>query len=526
MHITIQYDTHLKQFQVSGTLFVGELYSHILQELGVAPRQVICMMFNNHVLGRDPLSFDRSLSSCGFYNGAMIFVIFNHYPELTSRYSETTSGVFQQWENRERYQFESRRTLYDPVVDNSRLPYRMGAPQPSEVGDERYDIEDGDFMTFGPSPFHQPYMRQTPINRRQASQMRRTVYEGPPDHLRQVRNRTRGRGRGQGNRPAPFRGFQMTFNDNGPGGVTIETQFDGMGGPGGLDAGFANMLNGVMGQLMNGGNLADLLNLENVPVTLTEEQFNQLPVRTYQEVSDEYRQEHPDEQPQDRCPIARDQEFTPESQVVYLPGCHHFFSMEGIRPWLLEQNVHCPVCNSDVREQLAAASGETDNANDEEEEIEVTDVDDEPQPQRHPQPPHAPPGHAAINPDQLMSMFGQMFGGVPQHNAAPGAIPLHLAQLFGSGLGSNQPTNEDNEQEDNLLEAILNQAFNEMVSAAPQTQTSSSPQPIPPTPAVSHESYDGETDEFEPEEHPANDQDSTVIIEDAEEDSEEMEHVD
>ncbi len=190
MHITIQYDTHLKQFQVSGTLFVGELYSHILQELGVAPRQVICMMFNNHVLGRDPLSFDRSLSSCGFYNGAMIFVIFNHYPELTSRYSETTSGVFQQWENRERYQFESRRTLYDPVVDNSRLPYRMGAPQPSEVGDERYDIEDGDFMTFGPSPFHQPYMRQTPINRRQASQMRRTVYEGPPDHLRQVRNRT------------------------------------------------------------------------------------------------------------------------------------------------------------------------------------------------------------------------------------------------------------------------------------------------------------------------------------------------
>ena len=92
------------------------------------------------------------------------------------------------------------------------------------------------------------------------------------------------------------------------------------------------------------------LNLEDVVVTITEEQFSLFVFGKYVEIINEYKIKYPHEIPYTRCPITHS-DFNNESNVVIL-GCSHYFSYEGIHPWLTTHSVKCPCCNVDVRDYL------------------------------------------------------------------------------------------------------------------------------------------------------------------------------
>src|SRR5437870_5476994 len=108
MIIYVQHGNNLNQLQVSGTMFIGELYKYILDRLGISSRRVVCMLYEYKILGQDPLNFEKTIVHAGFYNNCIIYVIFNHFPDLTERYSQTTHSRFQQWANRDQYQLDDR----------------------------------------------------------------------------------------------------------------------------------------------------------------------------------------------------------------------------------------------------------------------------------------------------------------------------------------------------------------------------------------------------------------------------------
>src|SRR5207253_5998231 len=112
--------TNLIQLEISGTMFIGELYKLILNRLEVSSRQVIGMYYNNLSLGQDPLNFEKSLVHAGFYNNCMIFVILNHYPALTELYCQTTHQKYQQWLNRDQYRLDANHLQFDPVLRRRR----------------------------------------------------------------------------------------------------------------------------------------------------------------------------------------------------------------------------------------------------------------------------------------------------------------------------------------------------------------------------------------------------------------------
>jgi hypothetical protein len=88
---------------------------------------------------------------------------------------------------------------------------------------------------------------------------------------------------------------------------------------------------------------------EDIPVTLNNDQFNQLKKKKYCEVF----AEHTGDTPYNSCPITRDQ-FSDETTVVIL-WCGHYFSEEGIKRWLTTESTKCPCCNADVRDTLSGS---------------------------------------------------------------------------------------------------------------------------------------------------------------------------
>ena len=75
---------------------------------------------------------------------------------------------------------------------------------------------------------------------------------------------------------------------------------------------------------------------------------------------------HHNERPYITCPITRES-FTDDTLVIVL-GCGHYFSVDGIKPWLSDESTKCPCCNADVRDTLIKKEEEEEE--EEEEEIE------------------------------------------------------------------------------------------------------------------------------------------------------------
>ena len=66
------------------------------------------------------------------------------------------------------------------------------------------------------------------------------------------------------------------------------------------------------------------------------------------------------------CPICHDT-FTPDSEILRIRHCGHYFSRNAILTWF-DMNCHCPICRHDIREGLYPTSSE-DNGSSHHEEI-------------------------------------------------------------------------------------------------------------------------------------------------------------
>jgi hypothetical protein len=83
-------------------------------------------------------------------------------------------------------------------------------------------------------------------------------------------------------------------------------------------------------------------NMEDVKVTLTNEQFDKLFLETVKETN---KQNYESE-----CNICMD-EYKLKDVVVKL-GCNHLFHKDCIYNWLCNERVSCPVCRKDTRDDL------------------------------------------------------------------------------------------------------------------------------------------------------------------------------
>jgi hypothetical protein len=93
--------------------------------------------------------------------------------------------------------------------------------------------------------------------------------------------------------------------------------------------------------------------LEDVKVTLQEEDFNKLhtvPFQTSDSDNKNEEHEHEHEHEQENCNICLEQ-YVEGVSVTKLP-CKHLFHTECIKAWLCGEKINCPVCRHDVRESL------------------------------------------------------------------------------------------------------------------------------------------------------------------------------
>jgi hypothetical protein len=84
-------------------------------------------------------------------------------------------------------------------------------------------------------------------------------------------------------------------------------------------------------------------NMEDVKVTLTNDQFNKLFSETITEsIEEKYQSE---------CNICMD-EYKVKDVIAKL-SCNHVFHKDCIQNWLCNERVTCPVCRKDTREELS-----------------------------------------------------------------------------------------------------------------------------------------------------------------------------
>jgi Ring finger domain len=125
-----------------------------------------------------------------------------------------------------------------------------------------------------------------------------------------------------------------------------------MSGPGGGNMEILQSLlsnNGILQQFMNNtGSGEDFLNLlnahafENVPITLTPETLNNLPIFKFNELPENIKDSN-------TCSIC--QEEYKDDEEIRLLLCKHYFHKRCIDQWLSAENVRCPLCRHDNREE-------------------------------------------------------------------------------------------------------------------------------------------------------------------------------
>jgi hypothetical protein len=95
------------------------------------------------------------------------------------------------------------------------------------------------------------------------------------------------------------------------------------------------------GQAQSGISLVIMQQLEDVPVTISEDDFLVLiDSINFQDID-----------PESKCTICQ-QSYTEDDDIVNLNSCNHVFHHDCIRTLLTEFNTHCPSCRSDVRDYL------------------------------------------------------------------------------------------------------------------------------------------------------------------------------
>lgn len=340
MIIYVQYNKNILQLNVSGTILIGELYKLILEKLGITSRQVINIYHDTKVLGHDSLNFEKVLIHAGLYNNCVLFVIFNHFPDITDQYCQTTHNRFQQWLNRGQYQLDDQRLYHDPVLrdrNNQRESSRrdIGRPNQSSSNAEFFsdDFFNSDFLRSQLSQLSELTNHSSSYFQGSSGSSENSRQNRPANSSNgHFHNSSESNENSRQNRPSNQ--ISQLVNRSRP--EIFNNIPD-----------FFQTLIGVIGH----SSLLDLQSLESVPVTISNQQLNQFMRRKYKQVVEDNKKTNPNEQPYTCCPITR-QIFNDDTDVVVL-GCGHYFSIEGIQPWLTGHSTRCPCCNTDVRDHLS-----------------------------------------------------------------------------------------------------------------------------------------------------------------------------
>jgi hypothetical protein len=99
----------------------------------------------------------------------------------------------------------------------------------------------------------------------------------------------------------------------------------------------SNLMTNLFSMLLEG------VDLQDVKVTLTQEQFNKL---FTQIINDDNKDEYANKE----CNICMD-EYKIGDNIVKL-ACNHIFHKDCIKNWLCNERVTCPVCRKDIRNDL------------------------------------------------------------------------------------------------------------------------------------------------------------------------------
>jgi hypothetical protein len=400
----VQYNDNLLTVNIDKRRKIGQLYGHIINTIHVRSSQVVYMVSGYTFLGLPPIQFETSISSSGLIEYSLIYVVLNHYPDLTQRYCQNggTNDLFEQWVYADD-SFDSNLIDYDPVLSATRPSMSQtsgtqpSVSQPSTTRPSLTQPSVSQPSTTRPSltqpsvsqpsttrpSLTQPSVSQPSTTRPSLTQPSTTQPSTtqpsttqpstaqPPTRRRLILRR-------QQEPPQNTHTHSTvssvsvsntretdesdTTDDEPEMGIEIEQEFD-------INVDSAShSLNDILSASLNSfgnenfrNNILNAMNqalsmvgrthnLTPVPVTLSEQQFRKLEKGHYKDVVSSYKRHHLNEEPYPKCPITQET-FSETSNIVML-GCGHYFSEEGIKTWLLEQSVKCPCCNADVREFL------------------------------------------------------------------------------------------------------------------------------------------------------------------------------
>lgn len=270
---------------------IGELYQFILNKLRVTPLNVIYMIHNGSPLGLPPVGFDQSISLSNLYNHSVIYLVMNHYPILTENYCFTTINLYQQWlDRRNRALMINGDITFDPIFDPN-TSWRSLSNNTTHASDPLIHNENRQQV-------HSTTLNQVDV-----------IIEDEDDEEDDTTN------------------TQETLSN----GTTINTSYSSYTIP------LQNLIQTVFNAYSAGYNTG----YDDVRPTLNNQQFSQLERKHYRDIID----------PQyNTCPITQ-LPFDNDCEVIIL-GCKHYFTVDAIKTWLLENSTKCPYCNKDVREQL------------------------------------------------------------------------------------------------------------------------------------------------------------------------------
>jgi hypothetical protein len=345
-------------------MLVGGLYQHITNVLSLSQINVVYMIHDGIALGHVSKEFTRDLISAGFHNNSMVFVIINHYPEITRISCQSIRTIFRQWQyqrdnadnelsfrfvdvlnpnrrhNMNRMNHSRRRhvNIGEQTHNHGEQTHNHGEQTrnrgDTERGQERESVRDDDDDDVG---IELSFNISDVLDSDQVPGLE-PVMEPESEHDSESETNTQQMASNLFNMVTSF---ASTFlHDHGRDDNSELLRIIGTLNNPSLDNNTHAMLD-----LISRGNVNNFF--DNVPVTLTPEQINNLRKTKYGNVIDEYVSQHHDEQPYTSCPITRE-EFDIDSDVVVLK-CGHYFSETGIKQWLSEHSTKCPCCNGDVR---------------------------------------------------------------------------------------------------------------------------------------------------------------------------------
>ena len=389
MNYNIYHESNQFDYSFNFVNTVGELQTVILQALNIPKSDLLFLMHDDKILGKD-YPFTDNLAEKNLFD-IHIFVVCDYY-----RVAEGTKQAYNQWlttqinntdlivANQQLLLYNTNNNLSTPNLNfftGSSNSTQQSSPPSRVYQNPQFSASQA---TRGMNPLRAT-ARSSSANTTSTPTSTTSVPmndNGPITPSNPVTSGSRSRRTGNGflgnsnaSRPTittfggngsngQIQSMLQSFLSRGNGsgaGSSISSIFDTMmnnniydlavtmtEGPDGSNIGLV-ATSGIDGGL-SGYNQSDFFqrlmsDLEPVPVTLTREGINQLPTFKFSELPVEIKESN-------TCSVCLE-DFGDDDQTRVLL-CKHYFHKDCIDRWLTQENVRCPLCRHDNRDELSA----------------------------------------------------------------------------------------------------------------------------------------------------------------------------